>query len=82
METFLTKGVCSREINFEIKKDKIVGLNFIGGCDGNLKGLTQLCLNMNIDDVINKLAGIRCGRRSTSCPDQLSKALIEYKKGE
>lgn len=81
MEAFITKGVCAREVKFRVENSKIVEIDFIGGCDGNLKGLSQLCLNMDIDDVIERLEGISCGRKSTSCPDQLSKALKAYKKG-
>ena len=79
MEVFKTSGVCAREIQFKIENNKIVEMDFVGGCDGNLKGLSQLCLNMDIDDVIEKLQGISCGRKNTSCPDQLTKALLKYK---
>jgi uncharacterized protein (TIGR03905 family) len=79
MEVFKTSGVCAREIQFKIENNKIVEMEFVGGCDGNLKGLSQLCLNMDIDDVIEKLQGTTCGRKSTSCPDQLTKALLAYK---
>jgi uncharacterized protein (TIGR03905 family) len=79
MEVFKTSGVCAREIQFKIENNKIVELKFLGGCDGNLKGLSKLCLNMDIDDVIEKLQGTTCGRKSTSCPDQLTKALLAYK---
>lgn len=81
MKTFITQGVCAKEIKYKVENNKIIDINFIGGCDGNLKGLSQLCLNMDVDDVIKRLEGISCGRKTTSCPDQLSKALQEYKKG-
>ena len=73
---FKTKGTCSTEINFEVE-DKSV--SFVGGCNGNLKGISSLVEGMSIDDVITKLEGTTCGFKSTSCPDQLAKALKEYK---
>lgn len=73
-------GVCSSEMIFIIdENNNIQDLKVIGGCNGNLKGLSELLKGMNIDDVINKLSGIKCGFRNTSCPDQISKALLEYK---
>ena len=76
--TSKTKGVCSSTIIFEIKDDVITSLEFIGGCNGNLKGISALCVGMKVQDVIDKLDGIKCGFKSTSCPDQLSKALQNY----
>lgn len=76
---YKTKGTCCTEINFEIENNKITSVNFIGGCNGNLKGISSLIIGMEIDDVITKLEGTSCGFKSTSCPDQLAKALIEYK---
>lgn len=62
--------------NIEIDdNNKLVSLEFLGGCDGNHKGLDALCRGMDVDEIAEKLEGITCGRRSTSCPDQLSKAL-------
>lgn len=75
MYTYSTKGVCSREINFELEDNKVKNISFTGGCDGNLKGLCSLAEGMEVEAVIEKLKGISCGPRSTSCPDQLSKAL-------
>ena len=76
-------GVCSSEIIFNIdENDVIQNLNVIGGCNGNLKGISELVKGMKIDDVIVKLSGIKCGFRNTSCPDQISKALEEYKKSK
>ena len=63
---------CTIEIDDD---NKLVGLEFLGGCDGNHKGLNALCTGMDVDEIIEKLEGITCGRRSTSCPDQLAKAL-------
>lgn len=80
MPKYYPTGVCSKEINFTLKEDMTLeDIYFVGGCDGNLQGISNLVKGMNIDEVINKLEGIRCGRRNTSCPDQLSKALKEFK---
>ena len=73
-------GVCSSEIIFIIENNEIKNLKVIGGCNGNLKGISELVKGMKVDDVIEKLNGITCGYRATSCPDQISKALTEYKK--
>lgn len=79
MFVYKTAGVCSREIHLEIKENKIESVEFINGCPGNLFGISTLVKGMNIDEAINKLKGIDCRGRGTSCPDQLSKALEEYK---
>ncbi len=79
MYTYSPNGVCSQKITFDILDDKVVKVNFVGGCDGNLKGLSNLIEGMNIDDAIKRLHGITCGSKNTSCPDQLSKALQEAK---
>ena len=76
---FKTRGTCCTEIDFEVENNVIKSINFLGGCNGNLKGISSLVVGMNIDDVISKLEGTSFGFKSTSCPDQLSKALIEYK---
>lgn len=75
--TYKTKGVCSSTINFEVEDDVITSLQFVGGCNGNLKGISSLCVGMKVQDVIKRLEGIKCGFKSTSCPDQLAKALKE-----
>ena len=75
--TYKTKGVCSSTINFEVEDDVIISLQFVGGCNGNLKGISSLCVGMKVQDVIERLEGIKCGFKSTSCPDQLAKALKE-----
>lgn len=80
MYTYSPIGVCSKKITFDILNNKVVKVNFLGGCDGNLKGLSSLIEGMDIDDVIKRLQGITCGSKNTSCPDQLSKALQEAKK--
>lgn len=77
--TYTTKGTCSRSIVLEIADNKLVNVSFIGGCNGNLKGISALCIGMDIDDIIAKLEGIKCGFKNTSCPDQLAQALISYK---
>ncbi len=73
-------GVCSQEIIFNIENGIVKDLKVIGGCNGNLKGIANLAKGMKVDDVIEKLKGIKCGYKQTSCPDQISKALEEYKK--
>ncbi|WP_027437251.1 TIGR03905 family TSCPD domain-containing protein [Lachnospira multipara] len=78
---YKTKGVCSREIEFEIENDIIKKVTFFGGCDGNTQGVARLVEGMSVDDTINRLEGIDCRGRGTSCPDQLSKALKAYKEG-
>lgn len=74
-----TSGTCSRMIQVAIEDGRIVDAGFLGGCNGNLKGIVSLVKGMKIDDVIERLNGITCGDKGTSCPDQLSKCLIEYK---
>lgn len=77
--TYKTQGTCSRSIDIEIENGVVTDISFLGGCNGNLKGISELVKGLPIDQVINKLSGIKCGFKSTSCPDQLAKALIEYK---
>ncbi len=79
MNTYKTSGVCSREIQFEVENDIIKNVKFIGGCSGNTQGVSALIRGMNIDDAIGRLDGIQCGVRKTSCPDQLARALKQYK---
>ena len=73
--TYKTSGTCSREILFEVENGKVKNVQFIGGCNGNLKGIGALVEGMDIDDVIARVEGIHCGMKSTSCPDQLAQAL-------
>ena len=73
--TYKTKGTCSREINFEVENGKVKNVQFIGGCNGNLKGIAALVEGMDIDEVISRVEGVTCGFKSTSCPDQLAQAL-------
>ena len=77
--TYKTKGVCSQKIDLEIENDILKSVTFTGGCNGNLQGIESLVKDMKIDDVINKLSGIKCGFKNSSCPDQLAEALKEYK---
>ena len=76
---YKTKGTCSQRISFEVENNKVKSVQFLGGCNGNLKGISALVEGMDIDDVISRVEGIRCGMKSTSCPDQLAKALKEVK---
>ena len=77
--SYIPKGVCSRQIQFELDGDVVRGVKFTGGCNGNLQGIGKLVEGMDIDDVIQKLDGINCNGRGTSCPDQLAQALKAYK---
>ena len=73
--TYKTKGTCSREITFEVENGKVKNVQFMGGCNGNLKGIAALVEGCDIDEVIARVEGIHCGMKSTSCPDQLAQAL-------
>ncbi len=75
---YSTVGTCCKRIDVEIENDIIKNVDFIGGCDGNHKGIKNLVIGMNIADVIAKLRGITCGARATSCPDQLAVCLLSY----
>ena len=80
MQTFTTTGTCSREILFDITDDnKIASVEFVGGCPGNTVGLASVLRGMDVDEAIDRLSGIPCGNRDTSCPDQLAQALRQYK---
>lgn len=78
MESFKTTGVCSRTIDFEVENGKVKNVSFNGGCRGNTIGVARLVEGRDIDEVISLLEGINC-RFGTSCPDQLAKALKQYK---
>ncbi|MFR8471196.1 MAG: TIGR03905 family TSCPD domain-containing protein, partial [Clostridium fessum] len=67
--TYKTKGVCSREINFEVEDNKVKNVQFVGGCSGNTQGVARLIDGMDIDEAISRIEGIQCGFRPTSCPD-------------
>ena len=75
---YQTKGTCSREINFEVVDGKLHNVSYLGGCNGNLQGVSALVEGMEIHEAISKLKGIKCGFKSTSCPDQLATALEQY----
>ena len=76
---YQTKGTCSTSIDIELKNVKIKFVEFFGGCNGNLKGIASLVTGMNVDEAISKLKGIRCGFKTTYCPDQLAQALERIK---
>ena len=73
--TYQTKGTCSRFIEVEMEGDILKDVNFVGGCNGNLQGISALVKGMHFEDIKDKLEGIKCGFKSTSCPDQLVKAI-------
>ncbi len=79
MYQYKTKGTCSQMIYFDIEDGKVKNVSFLGGCNGNLKGIGALVEGMDVDEAISRIEGIRCGMKSTSCPDQLAKALKEAK---
>ncbi len=73
--TYRPKGVCSQLMEIEIEEGRLTGLKVMGGCDGNLQGISRLVEGMEVEEVIRRLEGVRCGRKATSCPDQLAQAL-------
>ena len=76
---YTPNGVCSRRMEIEVDDDKIIAVKIVGGCAGNTQGVSRLLVGMSIDEAIERLSGIRCGFKPTSCPDQLARALSEYK---
>ena len=72
-----TKGTCSQRIFFDVENGKVTNVQFVGGCNGNLKGIAALVEGMDVEEVIRRVEGIHCGMKATSCPDQLAKALKE-----
>ena len=72
-------GVCSRQMIIDYEDDKILNVKVIGGCNGNLQGISKLLVGMDIHEATSRLEGIRCGMKSTSCPDQIAKALKTIK---
>ena len=78
---FIPKGICASKIEIELneEQDTIKSVNFTGGCDGNHQGICRLVEGMKVQDAINRLTGIKCGPRSTSCPDQLDVDIRELK---
>lgn len=78
MQTYNTKGTCSRQILYDVVDGKLKNVKFIGGCSGNLQGISRLVDGKDVDEVIGMLEGIKC-RAGTSCPDQLAQALKQYR---
>ena len=76
---YVPRGVCSRHYTFEIEDGTIQSLKVVGGCQGNLAGISRIVVGMKVDDVIRAFEGVDCGGRGTSCPDQISRALKAYK---
>ena len=74
--TYKTKGVCAIEISFELEDDKVKNINFLGGCNGNLKAISKILEGTSVDFIQQKLLGNVCGRRDTSCADQLARAVL------
>ncbi len=74
---YRTKGVCSRNITFDIVDGKVVNVKFDGGCNGNTQGVSRLVEGMDAAEAVRRLEGIQCGFKGTSCPDQLAKAIQE-----
>lgn len=77
--SYQTHGTCSRQIDITVEDGIIQDVKFHGGCNGNTNGISALTRGMKVDDAISRLSGIRCGMKSTSCPDQLARALTELK---
>lgn len=75
---YATSGVCSKEIEFEVVDGKLHNVRYLGGCNGNLKGVGALVEGMEVNEAITRLKGIKCGMKGTSCPDQLATALEKY----
>ena len=75
-----TKGVCSREVSFDMEDGVVTNVAFVGGCNGNLKAIAKLVDGMTADEIVGKLLGNTCGMKGTSCADQLAKALLAAKK--
>ncbi len=79
---FNPRGVCAQRMLLDIEDGIVNEVKVIGGCSGNLQGISSLVKGMTVDEVIERLEGIRCGMKPTSCPDQLARALKAYKEGE
>ena len=76
---YKTSGTCAQRILFDVEEGKVKNVQFIGGCNGNLKGIAALVEGMDADEVIARVQGVTCGMKKTSCPDQLAQALIAAK---
>ena len=79
--TYRPRGVCSQLMEIETENHVVTDFRVLGGCSGNLQGISRLVVGMDVDEVIARLEGIRCGSKSTSCPDQLAQALKAMKAG-
>ena len=75
--SYRPQGVCARGLSFEIEDNIVKNIEFMGGCSGNTQGVAALAEGMDANELIDRLAGIRCGFKSTSCPDQLAKAVAK-----
>ena len=75
--SYKSRGTCSQVINFNIDGNVITDIEFIGGCNGNLKAVSKLCDGMTVEEIESKLLGNQCGMRGTSCADQFAKAVRE-----
>lgn len=82
MYEYLPKGVCSQKMMFDIEDGVIKELKVVGGCNGNLKGISSLVKGMTVEEAIKRLDGIKCGFKNTSCPDQIAQALKAYLNSE
>ena len=80
--SFCPQGVCSLQMDIDVEDGVIRSVEVLGGCSGNLQGISRLVAGMDVDEAIRRLEGIRCGSKPTSCPDQLSKALRKCLAGE
>ncbi len=78
MYTYRTRGTCSRSIDFDVQDGVVTACRFNGGCAGNTQGVARLVVGMSVDEAISRLSGIQC-RGGTSCPDQLARALRQYR---
>jgi len=76
--TYIPKGVCSRQFDFEVEGDIIKNVRIIGGCPGNLLGISRILVGMNVKQVIDAFSGVRCGGKMTSCPDQIARGLANH----
>ena len=81
MYQYKTKGTCSQMIYFDVEDNKVKSVQFMGGCNGNLKGIGALVEGLDVEEVIRRVEGIRCGTKVTSCPDQLAQALKAVQNG-
>ena len=75
--TYRPQGVCSQLMEVEVEDGKILRVEVLGGCSGNLQGISRLLVGMDVEEAIRRMDGIRCGAKPTSCPDQLATALEE-----